>query len=207
MEGGTSAGGAPAPAGRKRPPRPTQKPRPDRQDNGSGAPDRGVPGRRQRPVAVAGAVARRVRAGRGLRGRDREAGDLPKSVHDEARAAVGSVGAVVVGQEDVAGFRAELERARQEHALALAEAEHDRQLAQAEAAHLREQLEARVEHIADLQQAPRALTPAPDRAVIQPSVPGQAHPAAPPAREPEPERGPGPQVEAGDGRCRWCRRA
>ncbi|WP_327270809.1 hypothetical protein OG233_30890 (plasmid) [Streptomyces sp. NBC_01218] len=120
-----------------------------------------------------------------------------------AAPATGKADVVVVGQEDVAGLRAELERARQEHALALAEAEHGRQLAQAEAAHLREQLEARVDHIADLQQALQALTPAPDQAVIQPSVPGQAHPApaAPPAREP------GPEVEAGDGRHRRWRRA
>ncbi|MGW5931887.1 hypothetical protein ACWF2L_37470 [Streptomyces anulatus] len=38
---------------------------------------------------------------------------------------------------------------------------HGRELAEAEAAHLRERLGARAEHIAALQQALRALTPAP----------------------------------------------
>ncbi|MGW9205352.1 helix-turn-helix transcriptional regulator, partial [[Kitasatospora] papulosa] len=134
--------------------------------------------------------------------RRREAGDLPNSVHDEVRgylipvedllaagfrlnapappdtppaAPAGKRTAVVVGQEDVVGLRAELEHARQEHALALAAAEHERQLAQAEAQHLRDQLDARAEHIADLQQALRALMPSPERtALSQPSVPEQS---------------------------------
>ncbi len=74
-------------------------------------------------------------------------------------------------------LRAELERVRHEHALAVAEAEHGRLLAQAEAQHLREQLAARNEHIADLQRALKALMPAPERPVLtQVSVPGQAQP-------------------------------
>ncbi|MFI0013692.1 helix-turn-helix transcriptional regulator [Streptomyces griseus] len=63
--------------------------------------------------------------------------------------------------DDVATLRAELERQRQDHVLAVAAERHGRELAEAEAAHLREQLGARAEHIADLQQALRALTPAP----------------------------------------------
>ncbi|MFJ2102890.1 hypothetical protein ACIOHR_37710 [Streptomyces anulatus] len=55
----------------------------------------------------------------------------------------------------------ELERERQDHALAVAAERHGRELAEAEAAPLRERLGARAEHIADLQQALRALTPAP----------------------------------------------
>ncbi|WP_399554282.1 hypothetical protein [Streptomyces anulatus] len=72
--------------------------------------------------------------------------------------------------DDGAVLRAELERVRHEHALAVAEAEHGRLLAEAEAAHLRAQLGARAEqlaaqagHIADLQQTVRALMPAPER--------------------------------------------
>ncbi|MFJ3608523.1 hypothetical protein ACIPVA_37685 [Streptomyces anulatus] len=45
---------------------------------------------------------------------------------------------------------------------------HGRELAEAEAAHLRERLGARAEHIADLQQALRALTPAPVRTELPP---------------------------------------
>ncbi|MCX5401305.1 helix-turn-helix domain-containing protein [Streptomyces sp. NBC_00102] len=138
--------------------------------------------------------------------RRREAGDLPGAVQDPQRGwlipvedllaagfrlnapagpdevtAVTPAGpdqVVVADQEDVAGLRAELDRARHEHALALATAEHGRQLAEAEAQLLRDQLEARAEHIADLQQALRALAPGPERAVLQPSasVPGQAPP-------------------------------
>lgn len=129
--------------------------------------------------------------------RRREAGDLPGAVQDPQRGwlipvedllaagfrlnapagpdevtAVTSAGpdpVVVADQEDVAGLRAELDRARHEHALTLATAEHGRQLAEAGAQLLRDQLEARAEHIADLQQALRALASGPERAVLQPS--------------------------------------
>lgn len=60
--------------------------------------------------------------------------------------------------DDVAAVRAELERVRQEHALAVAAERHGRELAEAEAGHLRAQLGVRAEqlaaqagHIADLQ--------------------------------------------------------
>ncbi|MFI0762369.1 hypothetical protein ACH4PX_33795 [Streptomyces anulatus] len=59
--------------------------------------------------------------------------------------------------DDVGALRAELERVRQERALAVAEAEHGRRLAEAEARRLRAELAARVERIADLQQTVRAL--------------------------------------------------
>ncbi|MFJ2851346.1 MULTISPECIES: helix-turn-helix transcriptional regulator [Streptomyces] len=96
---------------------------------------------------------------------------------------------------DVAALRAELERVRHEHALAVAEAEHGRLLAEAEAGHLRAQLGVRAEqlaaqagHIADLQQTVRALMPAPERSELGPAVPGQAHngrsPLAPDTQEP-----------------------
>ncbi|MFJ6444911.1 helix-turn-helix transcriptional regulator [Streptomyces sp. NPDC091649] len=110
-------------------------------------------------------------------------------------------------QGDVAGLRAELERMRHEHALAVAEAEHGRRLAEVEAGHLREQLGVRAEqlaaqtaHIADLQQTVRALMPAPERPELGPAVPGQAqsglHPA-PERQEPE---------AAGGEQSRWWRR-
>ncbi|MEV7659886.1 helix-turn-helix domain-containing protein [Streptomyces anulatus] len=102
--------------------------------------------------------------------------------------------------DDVAGLRAELERVRQEHALAVAEERHGRELAEAEAVHLRAQLGARAEHIADLQQALRALTPAPVRTELPPSVPGQAGGGRP--AEPEP---PEPEAAGGE-RRRWWRR-
>ncbi|MEV6080969.1 helix-turn-helix domain-containing protein [Streptomyces sp. NPDC052069] len=152
--------------------------------------------------------------------RRREAGALPNAVEDPVRGwlipvedllaagfrlnapappdavsvPAGADDDVQEDQEDVAALRAELERARHEHALAVAEAEHGRLLAQAEAEHLREQLAARAEHIADLQQAVRALTAVPDRGVLHPSVPGQqSHPepaAAPAAPVGPAERGP-----------------
>ncbi|MEV6426028.1 helix-turn-helix domain-containing protein [Streptomyces sp. NPDC051662] len=156
--------------------------------------------------------------------RRREAGDLPGAVQDDVRGWLIPVEDLLAagfrlhapagpdaapaspagenhdasgGQDqdaDVAELRAELERLRQDHALAVAEAEHGRQLAENEAAHLRAQLTARAEHIADLQQALRALTPAPDRPVL-PSVPGQA----------QPDQVPVPGEPAG-GRRRWWRR-
>lgn len=110
-------------------------------------------------------------------------------------------------QSDVAGLRAELERMRHEHALAVAEAEHGRRLAEAEAGHLREQLGVRTEqlaaqaaHIADLQQTVRALMPAPERPELGSAVPGQAQSG----RHPDPER---QEAEAAGGeRSRWWRR-
>lgn len=137
--------------------------------------------------------------------RRREAGDLPGAVSDETRGWLIPVGDLLAagfrlnapagpdataaspagtgerhqghqhGLDDVAALRAELERVRQEHALAVAEAEHGRRLAEAEARHLRAELAARVEHIADLQQRVRALMPAPQRTELGPSVPEQVH--------------------------------
>ncbi|MFD3657951.1 helix-turn-helix transcriptional regulator [Streptomyces sp. NPDC058620] len=116
--------------------------------------------------------------------RRREAGDLPGAVSDETRGWLIPVDDLLAagfrlkapagpdtagtggqrqehqhGQDDVGALRAELERVRQEHALAVAEAEHGRQLAKAETRHLRAELAARAEHIADLQQTVRALMP------------------------------------------------
>ncbi|MEU2476069.1 helix-turn-helix domain-containing protein [Streptomyces sp. NPDC012842] len=161
--------------------------------------------------------------------RRREAGDLPGAVQDPVRGwvipvddllAAGlrlhapsppdeapSPGAQehptgpVAQEQGAAALRAELERVRHEHALAVAEAEHGRLLAQAEAQHLREQLAARGEHIADLQRALKALMPAPERPVLaQPSVPGQAQPEGGSAGGLEGEQ------ESGGGRRRWWRR-
>ncbi|MGW7097532.1 helix-turn-helix transcriptional regulator [Streptomyces sp. NPDC054874] len=100
--------------------------------------------------------------------------------------------------DDVAAVRAELERVRHEHALAVAAERHGRELAEAEAVHLREQLGARAEHIADLQQAMRALTPAPVRTELPPSVPGQAGSGRPAGPEPQ-------ETETAGGERRWRR--
>ncbi|MEU2489578.1 helix-turn-helix domain-containing protein [[Kitasatospora] papulosa] len=141
--------------------------------------------------------------------RRREAGGLPNSVQDEVRGwlipvedllaagfrlhapagpdspgASGTTGGAGKWQDngphDVLALRAELERLRHEHALAVAEAEHGRKLAEAEAGHLRAQLALRVEqlasqgeHISDLQQTLRALMPAPERASLHAPVPRQ----------------------------------
>ncbi|MEU4352811.1 helix-turn-helix domain-containing protein [Streptomyces sp. NPDC023838] len=81
--------------------------------------------------------------------------------------------------DDVAALRAELERVRHEHDLALARADFERQLAQKEAEHLRVQLEDRAERIQDLQRALAALTPAPERTGLATSgavVPEQGRP-------------------------------
>ncbi|MFF7366027.1 helix-turn-helix domain-containing protein [Streptomyces sp. NPDC008125] len=179
--------------------------------------------------------------------RRREAGDLPGAVQDPQRgwlipvedllaagfrlnapagpdpeptaATPAGTGDVVpdADRDDIAGLRAELDRLRHEHALAVAEAENGRRVAEVEAAHLRAQLAARAEHITDLQQALRALTAGQERAVLRPapSVPGQAHPAGPapepvpptaPAPAPAPGPGPGTGGEAVE-RRRWWRRA
>ncbi|MFJ9096871.1 helix-turn-helix transcriptional regulator [Streptomyces globisporus] len=110
-------------------------------------------------------------------------------------------------QGDVAGLRAELERMRHEHALAVAEAEHGRRLAEVEAGHLREQLSVRAEqlaaqaaHIADLQQTVRALMPAPERPELGPAVPGQAQSGHQPGSERR------EQEVAGGEQSRWWRR-
>ncbi|NUW04320.1 AlpA family transcriptional regulator [Streptomyces sp. CAI 127] len=109
--------------------------------------------------------------------------------------------------DSVAGLRAELERMRHEHALAVADAEHGRRLAEAEAGHLREQLSVRAEqlaaqaaHIADLQQTVRALMPAPERPELGPAVPGQAQSGHHPGPEWQ-----GPEAAGGE-RARWWRR-
>lgn len=159
--------------------------------------------------------------------RRREAGDLPGAVQDSARgwlipvedllaagfrlnapsppdeeAPAGDASRVVDGQEDMASLRAELEQARHEHVLAVAEAEHRRLLAVAEAEHLRRQLADRGEHIADLQRALKALMPAPERPVLaQPSVPGQVQPKGGSAEALEEE------PASGGERRRWWRRS
>ncbi|MFD3572006.1 helix-turn-helix domain-containing protein [Streptomyces sp. NPDC058667] len=102
------------------------------------------------------------------------------------KAAAPAAGTTAAG-EDVVALRAELERERQAHALEVAQARHQAALAEAEAGHLRAQLAAKAEHITDLQNALRALAPAPERSAIKQSahpaagggvvVPGQAHAA------------------------------
>ncbi|MEV7595613.1 helix-turn-helix domain-containing protein [Streptomyces sp. NPDC089922] len=160
--------------------------------------------------------------------RRREAGDLAGSVEDPARGWMIPVDALLaagfrlnapspadataeagpstpaddVGGQDAGALRAELDRIRAEHALALAEARFGQQLAEAEAGHLRAQLAERGERIADLQRAVAALTPAPERASLTPvpggpTVPGQAQ--AEPAPAPEPTAA----AEAGGTRRRW----
>ncbi|MFK0101848.1 helix-turn-helix transcriptional regulator [Streptomyces sp. NPDC091040] len=158
--------------------------------------------------------------------RRREAGELPGSVQDEQRGwlipvedllAAGfrlnaptdpnepaTAPATVGGHRqeqpsDVAGLRAELERAR--HERALAEAEHGRLLAETEAKHLRALLAARDQHLGDLRQALAALMPAPDRAVLNQStaVPAQT-------RDIEDTDQVFDEIEAEEERHRWRRR-
>ncbi|EST17892.1 hypothetical protein M877_39990 (plasmid) [Streptomyces niveus NCIMB 11891] len=159
--------------------------------------------------------------------RRREAGDLPNAVQDDVRGwlipvddllaaglrlhaptapdktAPAGPDADVDQEHDAAELRAELERVRHEHALAVAEAEHGRQLAEAEAKHLRAELAARADHIADLQRTLKALMPSPERPILQPSVPGQAQSNDPPPVPTSPDAGAGPA--AGE-RRRWWRR-
>ncbi|MGW3503019.1 helix-turn-helix transcriptional regulator [Streptomyces globisporus] len=111
-------------------------------------------------------------------------------------------------QSDVARLRAELERLRHDHALAVAEAEHGRRLAELEAGHLREQLGVRAEqlaaqaaHISDLQQTVRALMPAPERPELGPAVPGQTQSGRHPDPSPEEQ-----EREPAGGERRWWRR-
>ncbi|WP_371793781.1 hypothetical protein OG285_38485 [Streptomyces sp. NBC_01471] len=158
--------------------------------------------------------------------RRREAGDLPGAVQDPVRgwlvpvddllaagfrlnapappenttaAPAGENGDVDGGQAQGAdALRAELERVRHEHALAIAHAEYAKRLAEARVEHLRAQLAERGARIEDLQRAVAALGPPPERPVLQPSVPEQSHasPAPPPVPE---ESGPA----AGERRRRW----
>lgn len=125
----------------------------------------------QREAATACGVSRTT-----IRWR-REAGALPGAVEDPVRGwlipvedllaagfhlnAPASVPAGTDGdvQEDVAALRAELKRARHEHAMAEAEAKHGRLLAQAEAE----------------QQVVRAPTAVPDRQVLHTATPGDVH--------------------------------
>ncbi|MER5871938.1 helix-turn-helix domain-containing protein [Streptomyces sp. NPDC002044] len=142
--------------------------------------------------------------------RSREAGDLPGSVQDPKRgwmipidellaagyrlnapapadapttAPAGPVTTAGSDGPDTAVLRAELERLRAEHELALA---------RAEVQHLRAQLAERGERIADLQRAVAALSPAPERAALprpeRPAVPGQT--MGVPAAEPVPASDP-----------------
>ncbi|MFI6006686.1 helix-turn-helix domain-containing protein [Streptomyces sp. NPDC051366] len=156
--------------------------------------------------------------------RRREAGDLPGSVEDPkhgwmipvdallaagfrlhapappdqtAPAEAGPAAASAGDSQDADALRAELDRIRAEHALALAEARFGQQLAEAEAGHLRVQLAERGARIEDLQRAVAALSPAPERAALAPpsggpAVPGQAQ---------------GEQTEAGPRRRWWGGRA
>ncbi|MFB7983800.1 helix-turn-helix transcriptional regulator [Streptomyces vinaceus] len=161
--------------------------------------------------------------------RRREAGDLPNSVQDAERgwmvpvddllaagfrlnapapadpatgAEAGPADPAGAGGQDPAALRAELDRIRAEHALALAEARFGQQLAEAEAGHLRVQLAERGARIEDLQRAVAALTPAPERAALTrapggPAVPGQSQ------AEPAPAPAPAPAAEASGSRRRW----
>ncbi|MFD9081669.1 helix-turn-helix transcriptional regulator [Streptomyces erythrochromogenes] len=136
--------------------------------------------------------------------RRREAGELPGSVEDPVRgwmipvdallaagfrlnapappdsdtspAPEAGSGAAPGGGQDAAALRAELDRVRAEHALALAEAQFEQRLAAAEVGHLRAQLAERGERIADLQRAVAALTPAPARDVLAPGADGMGVP-------------------------------
>ncbi|MGV9915542.1 helix-turn-helix transcriptional regulator [Nocardia sp. NPDC003354] len=108
--------------------------------------------------------------------------------------------------ETTSALRAELERLRHEHALALADERGARQLAEAEARHLQARLEERGAHIEDLQRALAALTPAPDRAAIPRPLhasPSPVVPAPPPAPA---ETGNTEYRVASDGRRRWWSR-
>ncbi|MFJ7138016.1 helix-turn-helix domain-containing protein [Streptomyces fungicidicus] len=137
--------------------------------------------------------------------RRREAGELPGAVLDDDRGwlipvedllaagfrlnapappdekkAVGDPRAAAIPKdpapdETTSALRAELERLRHEHALALADERGARQLAEAEARHLQARLEERGAHIEDLQRALAALTAAPERAAIpRPANPSPA---------------------------------
>lgn len=116
--------------------------------------------------------------------------DLDQAAVETATAPAGAE----PGSGDAAELRAELERLRREHDAQLAAERHARSLAEAEARHLRERLDERAAHIADLQQALKALTPAPDRAAIP--HPTRAAPA--PAGAADDER-----QDHAAGRRRW----
>ncbi|MFJ2701056.1 hypothetical protein ACIO5Z_33105 [Streptomyces rochei] len=106
--------------------------------------------------------------------------------------------------ESAAALRAELERLRHERALALADERGARQLAEAEARHLLARLDERGAHIEDLQRAPAALAPAPDRAAI----PRPAHPSPAPAASSSGSAPGEAEYASGSGRRRrwWSRR-
>lgn len=77
---------------------------------------------------------------------------------------------------DAEELRAELEHTRHE----LVQARHGQELAERDAQALREQLVLPQEHVADLQRAPAALMPAPERSELTaapPVVPGQGRPS------------------------------
>ncbi|GLV88015.1 hypothetical protein Slala03_77040 [Streptomyces lavendulae subsp. lavendulae] len=177
-----------------------------------------------RPILTQREAAAACGVSRSTIRRRREAGDLPGCVEDPARgwmipvdallaagfrlnapspaeepaaeAPAGPAEAPIDGGPDAAALRAELDRIRAEHALALAHAEYGQKLAEAEAVHLRAQLAERGERIADLQRAVAALTPAPQRSALTPApggptVPGQA------------QAEPAPAAEADGPRRRW----
>ncbi|MEU5445792.1 MULTISPECIES: helix-turn-helix transcriptional regulator [Streptomyces] len=104
------------------------------------------------------------------------------------------------GPEGERELRAELDRLKHEHEVAMLQEKTARLLAEKDAEKLREQLDDRAAHIADLQRALAALTAAPERAAIpQPSSPARPPvPVAPGAVDAE-----SPATEQ---RRRWFRR-
>ncbi|MFH9090947.1 helix-turn-helix domain-containing protein [Streptomyces sp. NPDC017673] len=166
--------------------------------------------------------------------RRREAGELPGSVLDEERgwlipvedllaagfrlnapappddqAAPGAeeTAADSRGQAGAAELRAELDRLRHEHELQLAEERNARALAETEVRHLRERLAERADHIADLQQALKALTAAPERAAIPQPSPPAAPPPAPVTAASTPPTNSQHQEQEQERRRWWSRRS
>ncbi|WP_406723656.1 hypothetical protein WJ438_01770 [Streptomyces sp. GD-15H] len=111
-----------------------------------------------------------------------------KAVGDQAPAAVQRDAT----DDEAAAPRAELERLRPGHALALADERTARALAEAKARHLKACLEERAGHLEDLQRALAAPTPAPDRAAIPPARTAVAGPSSSPRR---------PGADGGRGGC------
>ncbi|MEV4046681.1 helix-turn-helix domain-containing protein [Streptomyces sp. NPDC049744] len=129
--------------------------------------------------------------------------DEKKVVGDPATA---NIQQDTASDETTAALRAELDRLRHEHALALADERGARQLAEAEARHLQARLDERGAHIEDLQRALAALTPAPDRAAIPRPLHASPSPVVP-APSPAPaETGDTEHRAASDGRRRWWSR-
>ncbi|MEU7068467.1 hypothetical protein [Streptomyces sp. NPDC046161] len=177
-----------------------------------------------RPILTQREAAAACGVSRSTIRRRREAGDLAGCVEDPARGWMIPVDALLAagfrlnapspaedpaaeapaapadGGPDAAALRAELDRIRAEHALALAHAEYGQKLAEAEAEaeHLRAQLAERGERIADLQRAVAALTPAPERAALTPAPGG---PTVPGQTQAEPA--PASAAEADGPRRRW----